>query len=79
MKIYHDRDISLIYNGVNRYWTYNGAWHKYDIYSVIKQFKHSNPSEFRKRFRYDALGKEISLCVIMVNARLLHQENSYSH
>ena len=57
MKIYHDRDISLIYNGVNRYWTYNGAWHKYDIYSVIKQFKHSNPSEFRKRFRYDALGK----------------------
>ena len=58
MKIYRRYiDISLIYNGVNRYWEYNGAWNKYDIYNVFKQFKRNNPSEFRKRFRYDALGK----------------------
>ena len=36
MKTYRrDIDISLIYNGVNRYWEYNGAWNKYDIYNVI--------------------------------------------
>lgn len=57
MKIYCDRDISLIYKGVNSYWEYNDACHKYAIYNVMRQFKHNNPSEFRKRYRYDALGK----------------------
>ena len=56
MKTYRrDIDISLIYNRVNRYWEYNGAWNKYDNYNVIKQFKHDNPIEFKKRNRYDAL------------------------
>ena len=62
MKIYRGRDISLIYKGVNRYWTYNGAWHKYDIYNVFKQFKHNNPSEFKNRNRYDALEDNDPLC-----------------
>lgn len=60
MKTYRrDIDISLIYNGVNRYWEYNGAWNKYDTYNVIKQFKRDNPIEFKKkRSRYDALSNE---------------------
>ena len=64
MKIYRDDfDMSLIYNGVNRYWTYNDALCKYNFYKTTKQFKRNNPSEFRKIFKYDALGKRnMPLC-----------------
>ena len=59
MKIYRDDfDISLIYIGVNRYWRSNDALRKYDFYKIMKQFKCSNPLEFKNRSIYNALDNE---------------------
>ena len=59
MKIYRDDfDMSLIYIGVNRYWRSNDALCKYDFYKIMKQFKRSNPLEFKNRSIYNALDNE---------------------
>lgn len=56
MKVYrNEHKQSLIDNGVNSYWKYNGAFNRYSFYKAMKKFKHHNPAEFKSRSRYNSL------------------------
>lgn len=54
MKVYRNKQ-SLIDNGVNSYWKYNGAFNRYSFYKAMKKSSNYNPTAFKNRSRYNSL------------------------